>query len=139
MHRALTIPELLSEIFRIVRESNEEWKPVVSGLSRVCKGFHEPALDELWKTQSCLIPTLLVLHGDAVKVKDSPLPSEDNVDEDLHTTVPTQALVSVFHRRKAPGSFETDQSIVSCEAFDGKRHPTPSQVHIASTRTEIQL
>jgi hypothetical protein len=73
-HSALTIPEVIFEIFKNMTDKYSppygsdlaEWKKLRKDLlsgALGCKAFKEPCLDLLWNTMSTLIPLLTLIPG----------------------------------------------------------------------------
>ncbi|OJA11048.1 hypothetical protein AZE42_07184 [Rhizopogon vesiculosus] len=65
MHQALFISEILVEIFSHVKDIFESWNPgtelwreSLAVLARMCKAFHDPAMDLLWADMDNLEPLL---------------------------------------------------------------------------------
>lgn len=64
-HRALTIPDIISEILEKIVEGKGGKRRAKSLLSMAhcCLDFRSPSLDMLWKTMDSLDPLLMLLTG----------------------------------------------------------------------------
>ncbi|CAL1702584.1 unnamed protein product [Somion occarium] len=82
MNPVLCIQELLTLIFRWTNDpDSQQYRSTLAKLAVVCKTFHDPALDELWHTQTDLLPTLLVLHGGAIQSRDAEKTEDGDQDQ----------------------------------------------------------
>ena len=65
MHRALQVTEIFLSILDQLGASSTEAidrdNPSLASLAVVCRQWHEPALDGLWRTQRKLLPLLRTL------------------------------------------------------------------------------
>jgi hypothetical protein len=64
MHICLQIAEILTKIFASYDDDKESIKALYS-LTLVCKTFHEPALDALWRFQRSFVTLLKMFPKDA--------------------------------------------------------------------------
>jgi hypothetical protein len=78
MHSCLQIQEVLTIIFQHISVPGipgtlSVWRKLGSStlarLARTCKAFTEPALDNLWHYQTSLVPLILCLPQDAIRVE----------------------------------------------------------------------
>jgi hypothetical protein len=63
MHLSLQITEILTNIFDSYNDETPD-KITLRNLALVCKIFHEPALDALWKFQQSIWTLLKTFPGD---------------------------------------------------------------------------
>ncbi|KAJ7635465.1 hypothetical protein DFH06DRAFT_1435963 [Mycena polygramma] len=64
MHRALELPELLGMVCDEVYRTCYGPSKALYSLAQVCRGFSEPALDNIWKTQDTLTNVLACMPED---------------------------------------------------------------------------
>jgi len=78
MHDCLKIQEIVTNIFQHISQhlGSPElcyWprlgSSTLAGLARTCKVFAEPVLDNLWYYQTSLVPLILCLPPDAIKIE----------------------------------------------------------------------
>ena len=77
MHRALLVKELFLSILDHLGASSTEAtnrdSASLASLAVVCREWHEPALDRLWRMQRTLVPLLKTLPMDKWKVGEDKL------------------------------------------------------------------
>lgn len=80
MHRCLRVVDIFYYILEFVIlelwDDEDPWKgyndywvgnPTLAALARTCRGFHDPALNVLWRNQLTLGPLIKTLPPDAIK------------------------------------------------------------------------